>query len=170
MWDKDEKMIELINTHYNLELCSHNMYIELASRLHLMGHLYASEFLKKLAKDKIGPHMDRIYGYFTSLDLQITVNQHSLPKEAIDSYDISEIFKAVLDNEILLRKHVKYLVNFALSVKDYESFEFLQWFVKDAIKDINDVKDIIGYIEAGGDNKLSIEAMIRKWLKDNNDN
>ena len=155
MWNKDEKMIELLNTHYNLELAAANMYIHFSTVANKLGYTYTSEFLKGMADDKIEAHLSRLFNYFTDLDLEIKINQNSLPRT-----------KEMLSFELYLRKHINYIADYALSIKDYESFEFIQWFVKDAIKDVGDMDDVLTYIDTPNSSMLTIENSIRRKMKE----
>lgn len=165
MWDKNPKIMELVNIHYNIELSSFSLYTELASRLKKIGYTYAAEFVTQLANDKANPHMTKIHNFLTNFDEEIVINEHSLPKK-YETSNALDILNVVLKNELYLRKHTHYVTKTALSNYDFETFEFMQWFVKDAIKDINDVKDIIDILEHSNSNPNTAESMIRKWLKD----
>lgn len=162
MWNKDKKMFELLNIHYNLEQAAANMYTGIATRAQKEGYDNLSKFFAKLSHDKVSAHLTRIYDYFNSVDQIITINQYSIPKHTTDT-DVKEMVKEALNNELQIRKHVTYLVEYALSIKDFESYEFLQWFVKDAIKDTKDVDDINTFFELGT-SPLQIERAISNKL------
>ncbi len=162
MWNKDKKMFELLNTHYNLEQAAANMYTGIATRAQKEGYDNTSKFFKKLSDDKIKAHLPRMYDYFNSVDELITINKYSVPKHLNDK-DVKAMVKEALDNELQIRKHVTYIVEYALSIKDFETFEFLQWFVKDAIKDVKDIDDINTYFELGT-SPLQIERAIGNKL------
>lgn len=165
MWNKDEKMIELLNTQYNLELAAANMYIHFSTVANKLGYTYTSEFLKGMADDKIEAHLSRLFNYFTDLDLEIKINQNSLPRTS-ESKTVHEMVKEMLSFELYLRKHINYIADYALSIKDYESFEFIQWFVKDAIKDVGDMDDVLTYIDTPNSSMLTIENSIRRKMKE----
>lgn len=167
MWNKDEKIVELLNTHYNLELAAANMYIHYSSVANKLGYTYTSEFLKGVADDKIEAHLSRIYDYFTDLDLEIKVNQNSIPR-SYDSKTVHDIFKEMLNYELYLRKHIHHIADYALSIKDYETFEFIQWFIRDAIKDVGDIDDVLTYVDTPNSSMLTIETSIRRKTKEYN--
>lgn len=165
MWNKEPKIMELINNHYNLELAAANMYTNFASRASKLGFKYTAQFFKKMASDKIEAHLTRIYDYLTSLEEEVKITQFSIPKENTKD-SVKELVKEALEYEKYLRKHVHYVTEQILAAKDYESFEFIQWYIKDAIKDINDVNQVLSIFEAPSANCLSIENAVRKILKD----
>lgn len=165
MWNKDPKIIELLNNHYNFELAAANMYVHFSTIANKLGYTYTSEFLKSMADDKINAHLSRIYKYFTDLDLEIKINQNSIPKSS-ESKTVHEMVKEMLGYELYLRKHVNYIAEYALSIKDYESFEFIQWFIRDAIKDVGDMDDVLTYIDTPNSSMLTIENSIRRKLKE----
>lgn len=168
MWNKDEKLMELLNTHYNLELAAANMYNTFSALANKLGYTYTSKFLSNMAKDKIEAHLSRIFNYFIDLDLELKINNFSLPK-ASDAKTVHEMVKEMLNYELYLRKHVAYIADQALALKDYETFEFIQWFVRDAIKDVGDLDDVLTYIDTPNSNMLTVEGHIRRKIKEENE-
>lgn len=168
MWNKDKKLFELLNIHYNLEQAACNAYMNYSSKANIEGYVYTAKFFRKLANDKINAHLPRLFDFFSSLSQELVINQYSLPKQ-IEFKSIHDLVKETLNNELHIRKHINYISEYALSIKDLETFNELQWFIKDAIKDVNDVSDILNYFDAANSNMLSIESMVRTWLKDNDE-
>lgn len=168
MWNKDKKLFELLNIHYNLEQAAANMYTGLATRAAKEGYNNTALFFKKMASDKINAHLSRMYDYFDRVDEIITINQYSLPKHTVES-DVKAMVNEALEMELQIRKHINYIAEYALSKKDFETFEFLQWFVKDGITDVKDVDDIKTFFELGT-SPLQIEnAIFRKLNESENE-
>lgn len=160
MWNKDKKMFELLNIHYNLELGAANAYKSFSTTAKKLGYDYLSDFANKMSDDKISAHLTRLFAYFRSLDEEIKINQYSLPKNT-DFNDVKSIVQEMVNIESQIRKHVNYIADYALQIKDYETFECLQWFIKDAIKDLEDINDVLTYVEASNATHLAIENAIR---------
>lgn len=165
MWNKDKKIFELLNIHYNLELGASNAYKSFATTAKKWGYDYLSDFMSKMADDKTKAHLPRIFEYFRMLDEEIKVNQYSIPKQS-EASNVKQLINEMINVELQIRKHVNYIADYALQIKDYESFEFLQWFIKDAIKDVHDIADVKTYIEAENATHLTIETAIHRKTKE----
>lgn len=161
MFKKDKEIINILNYYYNLELQAANMYTSYSTIYNKIGYAYVAKFVKKLANDKIEAHLSRVYNFFLSIECEITINEYSIPKKHLHISDPKKMIEDILNNELELRKNISNIADVMLTKKDYESFEFFQWFIKDAIKDINDVSDILSYFESANANLLSIEAAAR---------
>ncbi|MEG2198517.1 MAG: ferritin-like domain-containing protein [Malacoplasma sp.] len=161
MFKKEIEIINILNDYYNLELQAANMYLNYSTVINKLGYVHVAKFVKNLADDKLEAHLSRIYDYFISISNEIIINEYAIPKKHAGDLSAKELIKNMLNNELELRNIINNLADFLLTKKDYESFEFIQWFVKDSIKDINDVSDVLNYFESPNSNLLSIEAATR---------
>lgn len=164
IWKKHPQIIDMLNSHYNLELKASNLYFNMATVFKSLGYEQVCLFFVTLAKDKQKSHMARILDYFTNLDQQIYTTIDSIP-EKIQSKNVVELINIALSMEIKIRENVKLICQECLKHSDFETFEFIQWFVKDAIKDLQDVDDIATYIKAPGASLLTIENAARRKNK-----
>lgn len=162
LWNKDEKIIKMLIKHYNLELKASNFYTHIGTIYKSMDFENVGKFYLELANDKVTSHLPRILDYFLNLDLEMPIGSESIP-EAVTNKDVKHLTDLALKMELELRKHVGEICEYALNIKDYETFEMIQWFVKDAIKDLADINDIATFINAPNANLLTIEnAAYRK--------
>lgn len=164
MFKKDEKIINILNDYYNLELQAANTYLNYSTIAAKSGFVYVAKFIKKLSDDKIQAHLSRIYDYFININSEINITEFSIPKKIESNITMKDLIQKMLENEFELRKIINDIADFLLAKKDFESFEFIQWFIKDSIKDINDVADILTYFESDNANLLSIESATRHKL------
>ncbi|MDE5553425.1 MAG: hypothetical protein K2I67_02650 [Malacoplasma sp.] len=165
MWKKDKKIFELLNIHYNLELGASNAYKNFATTAKKWGYDYLSEFMSKMGNDKTEAHLPRIFEYFRLLDEEIKINQYSIPKQS-EATNVKQLIEEMINIELQIRKHVNYIADYALQIKDYETFECLQWFIKDAIKDVHDISDVQTYVNAENATQLNIETAIHRKIKE----
>lgn len=164
IWNKDPKMVELFIKHYNLELRASNLYYNCATVVKKLGYDNLSKFFSTLAKDKQSAHMLRILDFFIRLDLEMLTLPISVP-ERIQNQTVQEVVNQALSMELTIRKHVSEMCEYAMQIRDFESFEALQWFVKDAIEDLSDVDDIATYVNSTNATLLSIENAVRRKNK-----
>lgn len=161
IWNKDAKMMEMLVQHYNLELRASNLYYNCATVAKAMGYDYVSIFFVNLGKDKQTSHMLRILDFFIKLDTELPVLPMSVP-ERIQNASIQEVVKQAMQMEMAIRKHVTDVCDYAMKINDFEVFQRMQWFVKDAIKDLHDIDDLATYANAPGATLLSIETAINR--------
>lgn len=163
---KDKKIIDKLINLYNIELDSHNHYMYYASILDKIGVNNIADFVKKLANDKTQAHITRTYDFLIffkeSLEINLTKIKtdisKTIDKEKSIRKNVILILNEILKNELKNREYVNELAEFALNSKDYETFEFIQWFVKDYVKDIKELEKLI---ELSSDEEISVhEAKI----------
>lgn len=164
IWNKDPKMIELFVKHYNLELRASNLYFNCATIAKKLGYDNLSIFFVNLASDKQKSHMIRILDFFIKLDIEMPTLTISVP-DRIQNQNVQEIVNQAMSMELTIRKHINEMCQYALEINDYESFQRLQWFVKDAIEDLSDVDDISTYVNSPNATLLSIETAVRRKNK-----
>lgn len=164
IWNKDTKIMEMVAQHYNLELRASNLYYNCATLSKALGYDYVCEFFLNLGKDKQVSHMPRILDFFISLDTEMPTLEISVP-ERIKNPTMVEIIKEAMQMEMAIRKHVTEICEYALKINDFEVFQRMQWFVKDAIKDLHDLDDLATYINAPGATLLSIETAAHRKNK-----
>ncbi|MGL5640089.1 MAG: ferritin-like domain-containing protein [Mycoplasmoidaceae bacterium] len=158
---KDKKIIDKLINLYNVELDAHNHYMYYASILDKIGVDNISKFVKNLANDKTQAHITRTYDFLVFFKETLEIN---LTKIKTDIFEIVNkeksirknvifILNEVLKNEIKNREIVHELAEFALNNKDYETFEFIQWFIKDYVKDISEIEKLIELLK---DEEISV--------------
>ncbi|MGL4647685.1 MAG: ferritin-like domain-containing protein [Mycoplasmoidaceae bacterium] len=152
---KDKNIVAMLNKLYNLELQTHGLYIVFSSHLDAMGLKEIAKFVKQLAVDKTGPHNERVYDYLKSFNLALSLATDNLLEKTSLSIEKKPTAKAnaiyllekILKNEMHSREFVAEITEKCLAIKDYETFEFIQWYIKDYIKDISEIKELITIIK-----------------------
>ena len=164
IWNKNPQMVKMLNRHYNLELKAANLYVNFASIAKGLGYEYLSRFFYTMSKDKIENHLSRILDYFLKLDLELTISPESIPP-VLEVKTIQELAKTALNAESSIRNYIGQIANYALEIKDHETYQQIGWFVNDAIEDLGDIDDINTYINTPNANLLSIETAVRRKKK-----
>ncbi len=147
---KEKNIVKLLNKLYSIELESYSLYMVFASNLDVIGLKNISSFLKDLAEDKIGPHNKRVFNYLNAFNEIIQI-ENNLIKKDLYKIDLKKnpkeiainILEKTLTNELNTRKFIFEIADKSLSSKDFETFEFIQWFIKDYIKDIHEIDDLL---------------------------
>lgn len=151
MLKKELKTLEGINEYYNSEMAAHNKYLNYSSYLDGKNVIIYGKFLADLAKDKTDAHMSRTFKYLSYFEFPAHISEKCACK-AIDykRYNemklkdaVIEIFQDVYKTELALREEIYKISREALDAKDIETFNYTQWFIDDALKDIGDVENVI---------------------------
>ncbi|MGL4617262.1 MAG: ferritin-like domain-containing protein [Mycoplasmoidaceae bacterium] len=161
---KDKKIIDKLNNLYNVELDAHNNYMYYASIIDKLGVDNIAKFVKKLANDKTEAHITRIYDFLVffkeTLEINLTKIKtdilQNINKEKSIRKNVIFIMSEILKKELKNREVVNELAEFALNNKDYETFEFIQWFIKDYVKDISELEKLIDLLN---DEEISIHEV-----------
>ncbi|WP_031488997.1 ferritin-like domain-containing protein [Ureaplasma canigenitalium] len=163
---KTDEVIKLLNDHYNLNLTLGMKYSHLA---HLADSEFdmpnLAKFVKHLSDDKLGVHKDYIVDYFNKAGIKLVTNT-TVSVNNTPFKNAKEIIEAVLEEENNVRKHVAHLAATALKHNDFESFYFLQWYVRDGIKDYAEIESIAKLFHNSND-ALLVDHMIEETMEAN---
>ncbi|BAC44085.1 ferritin-like protein Rsg [Malacoplasma penetrans HF-2] len=164
VFNKDERIMDLVSKHYNVELCAANLYFHLATVSKALGYDNVAAFFVKMGSDKQSAHMSRLVKYMMKVDSILKINQISVP-ELVSFETIQEVLDAALKMESKVRESVKNVTEISLLAKDFETFERMQWFVKDSIEDLEEISDVWTYVHSPNVNLINIENIVGKKLK-----
>ncbi|MCV3734215.1 ferritin-like domain-containing protein [Ureaplasma miroungigenitalium] len=157
---KTKEVVSVLNKHYNVNFKLGLEYAQLAYLVETKFKMpHAGKFLMNLSVDKTGIHKDKMLAYFVNADVPLTSD---IAFEANDSQfkTVLDVFQAVLKNEQAVRVELQEAAAATLKANDYESFEFLQWFIKDGVKDSSEVAAVIDIIESCGANNSLADHLI----------
>lgn len=102
----------------------------------------AAHFLYNQSQEERA-HMMKIIDYLITLD-----KQPIIPTEAFfltqDYPNIKSVFEEALDNEKKITQQVHKLATEALAAKDFNTFEFLQWFIAEQREEEDTIQTILG--------------------------
>lgn len=144
-----KEILDLLNTYYFLETKTSLLYKMYGQHIRNFGMSKLASFFDKMSNDKGVTHTNMISDYLSSFGRNLEMV--NLNFETVDYTDdlfenIENIFEAVLENEELLRSKVLEIADKALEEKDHDAYHFIQWFVTDSMKDINEVSEIYNVI------------------------
>ena len=136
-----------LNKQISLEGFSSQYYLAFASWAEREGYENAARFLYSHS-DEERMHMMKIFNYVNksggyALAPEITGIEHEFES-------LREVFESILAHEITVTKSINDLVDFAFKVKDYATFQFLQWYVaeqreeEELFRRVLEVFEIIG--------------------------
>ncbi len=155
-----KKIEESILGQITNEAFASRSYLAMASWCETEGFRGCASFLYAQAGEET-EHMLKLIHYVNEAGGHARI---SAIKEPVNQYkSVQEVFYAALDQEKGVTVQINKLVEITLNVKDYASFNFLQWYVAEQHEEeklFTTIKDMIKLV--GTDNLLLIDKDIEK--------
>jgi ferritin len=123
---------QLLNQQVAMEGRSSAHYLAMGSWCDVQGYKRAAEFLYRHAEEE-KEHMLKLFHYINdagghAIHPEITEIQHTFKS-------FRQVFELVLVNEVKVTQSIHHVVAHCLAVKDFSTFNFLQWFVAEQIEE-----------------------------------
>ncbi|MDE6289157.1 MAG: hypothetical protein K2L64_00155 [Ureaplasma sp.] len=161
---KSKKIEELLNNHFKTNISLGTLYTKFFFEVSNTPLCNLAKYIKDLAGDKLGIHKDKIVDYMISSGYKLEKLSNIESYNFKEGMSAKEIVAEMIKHEKSVIEEVNKFAEIALSEKDYQSFEFIQWFVKDGLKDFNEVLFISELFEQSSD-LLLIDQKIESILE-----
>jgi len=121
-----EETEKFLNKQIEMEGISSAIYLSMASWCDVKGYSNSAQFLYDHA-DEERMHMLKLFSYVNdagghALQPQIAGIAHTFKS-------VRAVFEEVLEHEIQVTKAINELVDHCFNIKDFTTFQFLQWYV-----------------------------------------
>ena len=126
------KIEKALNQQVQLEAESSQIYLSMASWAEVQGYEGIANFLYQHS-DEERLHMLKLLKFIYERGGHGVVP--ALKQPASKFKGVKEVFKDVLDHEILVSTEINKLVDICLKEKDYTTHNFLQWYVSEQIEE-----------------------------------
>lgn len=117
---------KLLNEQIGMEGSSSAVYLAMASWCDTQGYVHSAKFLYNHS-DEERMHMLKLFGYLND------AGGHALHPEITgirqEYKSLREVFEIVLEHEIEVTKSIHKIVDHCFEIKDFTTFQFLQWYV-----------------------------------------
>jgi ferritin len=144
-------LIALLNEQINAEYYSANMYLQMSAWCEVQGLKGAGFFLQKHAGEEVD-HMRKIFGYVNEQGSMALVGKIDAPPT--DYKSVADVFARALAHEKEVTARIHQLVDRALALKDYATFNFLQWYIEEQREEEVLFTEIVAKIEMlSGENR-----------------
>jgi ferritin len=120
------EMVERLNKQINLELLSSNMYLQMASWCAYKGLDGCAAFLNQHAGEE-RLHMDKLVDYLTKTGALVRLGALDAPPQEFES--VAVMFQKILDHERYVTSKINDLAQFANTLPDFSTLQFLQWYI-----------------------------------------
>ncbi|MGU3398300.1 ferritin [Brucellaceae bacterium D45D] len=148
-----EKLVSAINALMNIDLQSHQIYLQAAAWAIEHNLDGCKQFLLGHATEELG-HMHRSFNYLDDRGLKIAFA--ALPAPVLAANDITGLFKEMLAHENKVTVVVNKAVEIARAENDHDAFEFLQWFVMEQREETKVFQTILNKIDLIGDSPSAL--------------
>lgn len=117
---------KLLNIQIEMEGTSSAYYLAMASWCDVKGYVNSAQFLYMHAEEE-RKHMLKLFSYVNDAGGHALHPNVSNLRHNYDS--LREVFELILEHEIKVTRSINKLVDHCFGIKDFTTFQFLQWYV-----------------------------------------
>jgi ferritin len=147
----NKKVEDICNRQVEREAYSSNLYIAMASWAETNGFSGVAEWLY-IQADEERLHMLKFIKYINERGGKAVMP--ALKKPATEFKGVEEMFNEVLKHEQFVTASINEIVELTLAEKDFNTHNFLQWFVMEQVEEEASAKLILDKIKLGGKNNM----------------
>ena len=148
-----KKMTEALNDQIALEGYASFLYLSMASWLDKEGLEGSANFMRRQSEEERA-HMLRIFDYMSEVDAYPQTPAIEQPPLEFDS--VPALFQLVYEHERKVTKAIYYLLTIAKAEEDYNTENFLQWYIEEQREEENLMRSVLDKIRLIGDGPLSL--------------
>ena len=159
------RLEEALSTQMNVELLQSHSYLSYGIWASDKGYDGIGDFLLRHSKEE-RDHAIKFMQYILNRGGKPKITAIEEPSK--DPSSLSDCFNQVFRHEVDNTEKIYNLVNIALEEKDWATWNFLQWFVKEQIEEETLAMDLIDKLKIAGGDQASDESLfsLDKFLKD----
>lgn len=142
---------DICNRQVEREAYSSNLYMAMASWAEVNGFGGVAGWLYSQAEEE-RIHMLKFFKYINERGGKAVMPALEKPDAEFNS--VEEVFQEVLKHEEFVTASINEIVGLTLEEKDYNTHNFLQWFVMEQVEEESSVRTLIDKIKLVGKNNL----------------
>ncbi len=146
-----KKIEDICNRQVEREGFSSNLYIAMASWAENNGFSGVAAWLYSQAEEE-RLHMMKFIKYINERGGKAVMP--ALKKPAADYKSVEDVFKEVLKHEEFVTASINEIVALTLDEKDFNTHNFLQWFVMEQVEEEASVRTILDKVRLVGKNNM----------------
>ncbi|AIN47228.1 non-heme ferritin [Candidatus Palibaumannia cicadellinicola] len=133
-----------LNEQLNLECYSTNLYLQMSAWCHNKGFEGISQFFQKQSREETN-HIYRIFDYLNDTGTMPLLGAIQAPPIHFSS--LTELINFAYEHEKNITNQINRLVHVTMTLQDYSTFYFLQWYVAEQHKEEKIFKSILDKFE-----------------------
>ncbi len=153
-----KEIIEKLNEQVVKEMYASNLYLNMSSWCYTNRYDGAGQFLYEHASEE-SEHANKLIAYLNETDSLLTLG--SIDKPDTDFKSLLDVFERTYKHELSVTKSINELVELTFSVKDYSTFNFLQWYVAEQHEEETLFRGIVDKIKLAGNDLFAADQYIK---------
>ncbi|TKI08227.1 non-heme ferritin [Martelella alba] len=157
-----QEMANKLNEQLNLEFFSANLYLQMSAWCSDKGFEGASAFLKRQSREEMD-HMRRLFDYLNDTGSMPILGAIEAPPTGFAS--LAELFKRTYEHEQMITVKINELAHEAMTLRDYSTFNFLQWYVAEQHEEeklFRSILDKLSLVDADSSGLFFIDQDLKK--------
>ena len=146
-----KKIEDICNRQVEREGYSSNLYLAMASWAEISGYSGIAQWLY-IQSDEERIHMLKFIKYINERGGKAIMP--ALNKPPVDYKNVKEVFLEVLKHEEFVTASINEIVALTLEEKDFNTHNFLQWFVMEQVEEESSARTILDKVNLVGENNL----------------
>lgn len=142
------EMIKSLNDQMNHEFYSSNLYLQMSAWCRDKAYDGAAHFFRAHAAEEMD-HMKRLFDYLDGAGSMPVIGTIEAPKNQFKS--LKEVLEQAYIHEQGITNSINALADLAITLKDYSTFSFLQWFLNEQHQEEKLFKTLIDRLLIAGE-------------------
>jgi ferritin len=151
-----QTLAQALNQQMTNEAHNAQIYLAYASWANNEGYDGISNFLFRHANEERN-HMMKILEYILKRGAKVVVS--AIPSPGPDPVSVNDCFEKVFNSEVENTTSIYNIVNMSMAEKDWATWNFMQWFVKEQTEEETLAMDLLSKIKVAGGPKANSDAL-----------
>ncbi|WMY96431.1 MAG: non-heme ferritin [Arsenophonus sp.] len=148
-----KEMTRKLNKQLNLEFSSANFYLQMSAWCNYKGFEGAAFFLRAHSREEM-LHMERLFNYLNDTGEMPILGYIDAPDKTF--FSLKDVFEKTYKHEKKVTDEINILVDFSFKIKDFSTFQFLQWYVSEQHEEEKLFKSILDKFDLFGEDGKSL--------------
>jgi len=151
--------VDRLNEQIGHEFAAHQQYVAIAVHYDAETLPQLASFFYAQAMEERG-HAMMMVQYLLDSDAEVRIPGTSAPRSRFA--DIVEPVQIALDQEKRVTEQINALASLARETTDYQSEQFLQWFLKEQVEEVATMSDLLRVVQRTKDDPLRAEDYLAR--------
>ncbi|WBW49753.1 ferritin [Peptoniphilus equinus] len=143
-----ENLVQGLNTQFNFEIESAYIYLAMSSYCKAQGMDGFAHFMYHQAKEEM-EHAHKFYEFLHDTDNEPTLE--AIAKPEVNGGAFINIFQQAYEHEQEVTRRIRELYKKAQDDDNFETLEFLGWFIKEQVEEEDNFRGILERLERIGE-------------------
>jgi len=150
------KLAKALNNQMTNEAHNAQIYLAYASWISDKGYEGIANFLFRHANEERN-HMMKILEYILKRGAKVTIA--AIPAPGPDPVSVNDCFEKIFKSEVENTASIYNIVNLSMAEKDWATWNFMQWFVKEQTEEETLALDLLAKIKVAGGANAKADAL-----------